>query len=376
MTVLEYKERIGLILSRDRERSGMSQSRIASMLGMSRSGVQGWESGLVSVPLRGFLKWYVALGLNPLPALKELLYGDDHLLPAADDRSEYDRAVQNIMELTYQELKIFNYLNSGIHGSIPYYAWQEIVSDLQCPVGDRDLSGIVILSHWENSNALGRLNSTDILMPDMAALQSALHLGRYAHLSGSFGYVSFSDKYRISDLMFDDLSYSDFDKSYMARKLGVSKDTLTNWKTYCSIPSLAHVLAWYDILCISPIPAFKICLYGKPEIYTASDLSALRSSAIEHLNAMDPRSVLDFNYLSSGAYGGSVYCFWQKIAANIQCTIGERYIVAVLVRHNWQNALSLGNLHYSSIVPVDTDAFDRGIALGKNAHITGMPGYN
>lgn len=185
---IDLQERVSAQLVKARVVSGLTQTGLAKKLGVGRSTIQNWESGLSAPDFSYILSWFDVCGQNPVHALISVLHPESQSMSAGDNLA-FKKAMlaRRLDALSDLELDQEYYLHYGDHGSSPYAYLQKVTADLRSPVGGRTTSGLVILNNFEDAEALGTLQEGPRV--DKEALVMAINQGIDAHRSGKSGYV-------------------------------------------------------------------------------------------------------------------------------------------------------------------------------------------
>lgn len=176
-------EKIGFLFSKIRAKHNMSQAELAKAMDVSKQTVANWENGITSLSIADAYEIFRILGENPIPYIKELSY---EAANSNIEESEKQMAHHNIDCMTDLELRGFNYLMSGLHGSSPYATWQEIIANLSCPIGDKHTVAMIVAKNYKTEMMLGRVQQ--YVIPDLDALDQAMDAGLDAYVNGRPGY--------------------------------------------------------------------------------------------------------------------------------------------------------------------------------------------
>lgn len=184
-----YYERLASILAYTRNSAKISQAGMAKLMDISKNTVQNWENGSSAPDLVKTCMWLHTAGYGPIPAFK-MMVTNDYNKPGSEADKIKNEALQNLDEMTIEELKLFNFIMSGNHGSSPYALLIEMAMNLMCDIGDRTTVACVVNNNYENSEATGRLKYTDEIQPDVQAFSMALENARVACRAGRDGYIN------------------------------------------------------------------------------------------------------------------------------------------------------------------------------------------
>ena len=179
-----YAERIGHLLRKAREKSGVSAVAMAKKMHISRGTVDNWENSISSPNITDMFKWFRLLGENPEPYLKEYLHPGCNMGEFSEDTF-----AKNIAGLSVREKEILNYFISGKHGSSVYAFLNLGLAHLQCPVGMKHIAATVIQMNYNNAEARSELSDPDGIKPDMSAFDAAIAAAQKAYQNNDNGYI-------------------------------------------------------------------------------------------------------------------------------------------------------------------------------------------
>lgn len=193
----EYDVRIAKALRIAREKSGISQERLAKRMGVSRPTVAGKEQGTSPVTLAEFISWCVCCGVPAKqytdaaihPGLLTCLHDD---ISAADKR----RIMHDLVdEMSNYEIDGWLYLYYGDHGSDPLGVLTETLANLHTPLRDRVAIVNAVIGHYNMAQSTGDDPDPNGIQPIMDIVLQARDCGEEAARRGDDAYsVSMEDK--------------------------------------------------------------------------------------------------------------------------------------------------------------------------------------
>lgn len=184
--------KLGAMRKRAREDAGISQDKLASMLGVSKKSVQNWESGICSPSEYDALSWFHALNLSPLRYYLQFLYPDTFY------NIESDKDVDNALEACIKGLsparkRKLLYMLQGKHGSTPFGILELVITHLHLPMSVRVTMAQILLTNYEIAAARSDLKNTDEIMPDIDLLRQSLTSGMKAAMNSQETYNATKD---------------------------------------------------------------------------------------------------------------------------------------------------------------------------------------
>lgn len=182
-------EEFAQIFAKSRNDVGMSQNKLAAELGVSRSTIQNWETGVSFPDLFQTFEWFRALGLNPTPYLFEYLNNENRSSNATKEE-KLDESFSNICnELTTNQKRCILYLLTGTYQGDPYAMLQLFVAHAHLPIQQRFFIANQISETYKMCDMVGNLRDTDYILPDLNILDKAIQAGREAAIKGVDGYT-------------------------------------------------------------------------------------------------------------------------------------------------------------------------------------------
>lgn len=188
----ERFERFVKLLMKSRQKSGVSQERLADELNVSRRTIQNWETGKSCPTIFQLMEWFRVLKENPVPYYMELLFPREFANLSPEDSDErISKAAETLFSsLSDYEKRQFLYLLHAEHGSSPYAVLQMVTADLHCDLKSRVGAARIILENFEMCEKRNELVGKEHVMPDLNALEEAIERGKIAASKGDEGYVA------------------------------------------------------------------------------------------------------------------------------------------------------------------------------------------
>lgn len=180
------------ILLKARLDSGLSQSKLASRLNVSRSTIANWESGYTSsITLLNAVEAFRALGVPMYPYLMSAIYGEE--MTDINAYTDADRLKENLIafvkELDDFHVKELLYILQGNHGSSPTGTLDLMTAYLHLPLLERYLAAQSIVEAYEMYDAIGEIDKSDNVVPRFETLKKCITAAKQAVLEGKDTYV-------------------------------------------------------------------------------------------------------------------------------------------------------------------------------------------
>lgn len=177
------------IFSESRYEANVSQSYMAAELGVSRTTIQNWESGISAPNAFQLTEWFRALNLNPTPYLFDYLNGEIRQDKSLSDEEKLEKSFERIIgELTIQQKRCIAYILTGTYKGDPYAMLQLFVAHAHLPMNFRFSIANQICEAYKMCEQAGMLIDTEYVMPDLSVLEKAIDAGRNAAIKGEHGY--------------------------------------------------------------------------------------------------------------------------------------------------------------------------------------------
>ena len=176
MNRVEIADRFARMYSSARHAAGVSQAQAAKVMGVSKSTIQNWESGISSPSAIQTFVYFKHLGIQPLPYYLQLIYPVefDWTREQAKDE-EVDKALETLLrDLPVDAKRKILYIAYGDHGSSPMAVLDLICAHLHTPLVARIGVAELIRSNLQLTEALGRTIKADLIMPNMSILNTAI----------------------------------------------------------------------------------------------------------------------------------------------------------------------------------------------------------
>lgn len=186
--------KIGQTLSKARIEAGLSQRRIAELVGVSKATVQSWESGQTSPDCDDLMEWFLACKVSPLAYFQEMLYPDIYAAPLdkQEDKDIEDILITYIKKAPSAVKRMMLYIIMGKHGSYPPAVIAEICANLHTPLKDRVAVCGQIIDNYNCARATWTDPVPDGEQPPIADLTQTYKAGRAASQTGAGSYIKCS----------------------------------------------------------------------------------------------------------------------------------------------------------------------------------------
>lgn len=189
---MQFFVQVNEMLLQARLDSGLSQSKLAERLHVSRSTIANWESGYTSsITLQNAIDGFRALGVPMYPYLMSVLY-DEELSSINTDTDMSN--VREKLSLYVNELDDFHarellYILDGTHGSSPTGTLDMASTYLHLPLTWKCITARSIVDAYEMFEEMGRIDNSDNLVPKIETLKKCIEAARQAVLEGKDTYV-------------------------------------------------------------------------------------------------------------------------------------------------------------------------------------------
>ena len=170
----DIEEKLATMWQKSREDAGKSQQYVASKLGVSKKTIQNWESGYSSPSIAMGMKWFKALGLQPMPYYLEALYPADYKSTDLSDEEVNDMLITFIKTMRPSDKRKLLFVIYGEHGSSFNELIEMLVAHFHTPDSYRIVIAQNILTHYLLAEAENKLVSTDKVMPDIGIFKRAI----------------------------------------------------------------------------------------------------------------------------------------------------------------------------------------------------------
>lgn len=163
---------------------------------------------------------------------------------------------------------------------------------------------------------------------------------------------------------------------WMAKAMGKSPTTISNWEEGISIPDIIEVLTWFEVLGINPCQYMMKFLNPKfVDISNTDDDENNKKNLVEFItNVATPsiRKKLAFNLL--GNTGSFFESQLDLITAHNLCTLDVKVNNAWTIFHHYIMAKNRNELLPSDVFP-DEEGLNNAIIQGEKAAFNGKNGY-
>lgn len=172
----------------------------------------------------------------------------------------------------------------------------------------------------------------------------------------------------------EDCGYS---QEYMARALGVSKKTVSNWEAGLSSPSLVKLFEWFDVLGVQPMPYIRRLLFPEYNDISADSCEGDIEDLLIHLvKGQTPEGKRQLLYLLSGEHGSSPTALLNMITAHLQSPLRDRINVALSISTNYELAQLRGSVVCPDHVQPNMDLLNYAIRSGMKAAASDRSEYS
>lgn len=175
--------RIADLLYNARTKAGLSQEKIAEMLGKSKQTVRNWEKGTSTPNLNEFVMWYRVLGMNCFRDILRLihpeLYADfEGIHPDVEQRR--NGLFKYLADCPPGEVDKLAFLIFGAHGSDWPSMLDEYVANAHCSMRSRAAVCGLVLDNYTLEAGTGELIEPDVAPPCVDNLKTAYSAGKSA----------------------------------------------------------------------------------------------------------------------------------------------------------------------------------------------------
>lgn len=193
----DYDVRIANVLKIAREKSGISQERLARRMGVSRPTIAAKEQGTSPATLAELINWCICCGVPAKqytdaaihPGLLTYLHDD---ISATEKRQIMHDLVD---EMSNYEIDGWLYLYYGDHGSDPLGVLTEALANLHTPLRDRVAIVNAVIGHYNMAQSNDDDPDPNGIQPIMDIVLQARDCGEEAARQGNDAYsVSMEDK--------------------------------------------------------------------------------------------------------------------------------------------------------------------------------------
>lgn len=191
----EYGLQVAKALEKTRTKAGLSQERLAKLLGISKPTVASRERGTSPVTLADIINWCVACSIPARRCLDACIYPGllDYL--QEDISTEEKRQILHaaVDEMSNYKVDGWLYLYYGDHGSDPMAVLTEVLANLHTPLRDRVSIVNAIIGHYE----MAQSTKTD---PDPNGTQPVMDVVRQARDCGTAAAKNLDDAYSMMEV--------------------------------------------------------------------------------------------------------------------------------------------------------------------------------
>ena len=190
--LIEMKERQARLLRAERDAAGISQAKMASSMGMSRSTYQQREDAIALMGLDELMDFHAIVDRPVLPYLWQIMQPDHtyDLTPNGDDEQVADALAFAVQTLPIHYKRLLLFVLYGDHGGDPLSSIDMLAAHLQTSLYQRLMSSEVITNGYKLSKNLGTIKLPDHEQPDIDSLERTNATARDAILEGISAYHS------------------------------------------------------------------------------------------------------------------------------------------------------------------------------------------
>lgn len=182
---------------------------------------------------------------------------------------------------------------------------------------------------------------------------------------------------RVGDLLSRARYLNEYTQKEVADRMGISSKTIQNWESGYSSPTIPEVIQYFKAIGANPVPYLEA--YMHPELIENMKESITDDVARKMLrNAIDDMSIHEVRellYILRGNHGSSPYAVLQEITAYLHTTLNSRYLVAEIIRVNYERELRRNELIANGHVMPDFDTFLSAIEQARKATQSDLDGY-
>ena len=187
----EYLVRTAKALEIARTRSGLSQQKLATRMGVNRGTIANWEQGMASISLPMAMRWFTCCGVSAARYIDACIHPGllEHL---EDDLSNLEKRqilIDAMMECSSYEIDALLYIRYGDHGSDHIGVLTEILANLHTPLKDRVAVCRMVSGNYEIAQATGTDPDPNGTAPKMEILYQAQDAGTEAAMKSNDSYT-------------------------------------------------------------------------------------------------------------------------------------------------------------------------------------------
>lgn len=187
----EYLVRTAKALEIARMRSGLSQQKLASRMGVNRGTVANLEQGLAAISLPMAMRWFTCCGVSVARYMDACIHPGllEHLEDDLSDMEKRQILIDAMMECSSYEIDALLYIRYGDHGSDHIGVLTEILANLHTPLKDRVAVCRMVSGSYEMAQATGTDPDPNGTAPKMEILYQAQDAGTEAAMKSNDSYT-------------------------------------------------------------------------------------------------------------------------------------------------------------------------------------------
>lgn len=187
----EYLVRTAKALEIARMRSGLSQQKLATKMGVNRGTIANWEQGLAAISLPLAMRWFTCCGVSVARYMDACIHPGllEHLEDDLSDMEKRQILIDAMMECSSYEIDALLYIRYGNHGSDHIGVLTEILANLHTPLKDRVAVCRMVSGSYEMAQATGTDPDPNGTAPKMEILYQAQDAGTEAAMKSNDSYT-------------------------------------------------------------------------------------------------------------------------------------------------------------------------------------------
>lgn len=187
----EYLVRTAKALEIARTRSGLSQQKLATRMGVNRGTIANWEQGLAAISLPMAMRWFTCCGVSVARYMDACIHPGllEHLEDDISNMEKRQILIDAMMECSSYEIDALLYIRYGDHGSDHIGVLTEILANLHTPLKDRVSVCRMVSGSYEMAQATGTDPDPNGTAPKMEILYQAQDAGTEAAMKSNDSYT-------------------------------------------------------------------------------------------------------------------------------------------------------------------------------------------
>lgn len=187
----EYLVRTAKALEIARMRSGLSQQKLATKIGVNRGTIANWEQGLAAISIPMAMRWFTCCGVSVARYMDACIHPGllEHLEDDLSDLEKRQILIDAMMECSSYEIDALLYIRYGDHGSDHIGVLTEILANLHTPLKDRVAVCRMVSGSYEMAQATGTDPDPNGTSPKMEILYQSQDAGMEAAMKSNDSYT-------------------------------------------------------------------------------------------------------------------------------------------------------------------------------------------